>query len=100
MIRGSTPTHTFNIRFSTAMIEKLSIAYAQNGTVVLKKTEKDCSLSEKSITVKLTQEETLRFSAYTNVEIQIKVLTTGSDVPISAIKYASCGRVLDEEVLV
>lgn len=100
MIRGSTPKHTFRTKISTALIKSLSIAYAQNGVLVLRKTKSDCSFFENAISVELTQEETLRFSGYSTVEIQLKALDQTNKLIISKIYVVPCKRVLDEEVLV
>jgi hypothetical protein len=100
MIQGSTPTHTFKLPFSTALIDAVRISYAQNGVLMLTKRKADCTMGEKSITVTLTQEETLAFDADSIVEIQVQVLTTGGDSLPSAIKRVSVDRLLDRTVLV
>ena len=99
MMQGTTPTHTFNIPFSTDLIEKVRITYAQHGVTVLTKEKEDCQFEENKIICKLTQEDTLKFDGNTQVEIQIKVRTVGGEVPISKIMGVSCERVLDRELI-
>lgn len=98
MIRGTTPTHTFNLPFDTALIDKIKITYAQNGVVVLTKEKADCKFDGNAATVKLTQEDTLKFDA-SRVQIQIRVLTMGGDALASDIVTKTCGEVLEEGVL-
>lgn len=98
MIRGTTPTHTYNLPFDTALIDKIKITYAQNGVVVLTKEKADCKIDGNAVTVKLSQEDTLKFDA-SRVQIQIRVLTTGGDAIASDIKIVSCSDVLEGGVL-
>lgn len=98
MIRGTTPTHTYNLPFDTALIDKIKIAYAQNGVVVLTKEKADCKFEGNTVTVRLTQEDTLKFDA-SRVQIQIRVLTIGGDALASDIVTKPCGEVLEEGVL-
>ena len=98
MIRGTTPTHTFNLPFDAVLIDKLKITYAQNGVVVLTKEKADCKIDGNAVAVKLTQEDTLKFDA-SRVQIQIRVLTTGGDALASDIVTKPCGEVLEEGVL-
>lgn len=98
MRRGTTPTHTFTLPFNATGL-KIRVSYAQGGRVVVRKTEADCVVSGNDIVVKLTQQETLRFNSSAAVEIQIKVLTAGNDVPVSGIYTVPVERCLDDEVL-
>ena len=99
MKRGSTPTHIFTIPFDTLLIDDLRVSYAQNNTEIVVKNKSDCELEGQAITVNLSQEDTLKFSHSKNVELQIKVLTTGGEVHISDIIVISVGKVLNSEVL-
>ena len=99
MIRGTTPVHVFNLPFEANLIQEVRVTYAQSGEKVLEKTEADCTLEDKCIMVELTQQETLKFKARVNVEIQIKLLTTAGEVMASKIQTVSVDRCLNEEVL-
>ena len=61
MIRGTTPTHTFNIPFDTSMVKEVKILYAQDVVKILEKKNGDCVLAGQSISVTLTQEDTFLF---------------------------------------
>lgn len=98
MIRGTTPTHTFNLPFDTALVDKIKITYAQNGVVILTKEKADCKLEGNFVTVKLSQENTLKFDA-SRVQIQIRVLTIGGDALASDIVTKPCKDVLEGGVL-
>lgn len=100
MIRGTTPTHIFEIPFDSSYLKRILITYFQDKHIVLEKTEQDCVLEAKSISTTLTQEDTLKFSHKKPVEIQIRVLTNDDTALATAIQEVDVGRVLNEEVLV
>ena len=99
MIRGTTPTHTFNLPIAANTITKLRVTYVQNGEKVLEKTETDCELSGNAVKIKLTQEESLLFKARDNVEVQLKAKDTSGEVISHTVKSLPVERVLSEEVL-
>lgn len=100
MIRGTTPTHIFEIPFDSKIIKELKISYAQHNIIIVEKNIEDCVLDGNSISVKLTQRDTLNFSHKRPVEIQIKVLTVSDTVMATTISEVPVGRVLNEEVLI
>lgn len=99
MIRGTTPTHIFNLPFSVNEIKSVRITYEQNGENVLEKTEAHCLFSDKAIIVKLTQEETLLFEGRRKVYVQLKALTMTGDVLSHKAKAIDVNRCLTDEVL-
>ena len=99
MIQGTTPTHTFNVDINTNLISKIRISYEQNGKIVLHKEKEDCELTANAITVKLTQEETLKFFAPSNVRIQLHALTTSNDSLVSKPIKVPAHILLDKVVL-
>lgn len=108
MIRGTTPTHTFNVYYSegknktpfnVALIGKVKIIYAQADKVILTKHTEDCNMKDGTISVTLTQEETFLFDSKKPVQIQVRVLTTGGQVVATNIKEQDVGKCLEEEVL-
>lgn len=99
MIRGTTPRHEFTLPFDTAVIKCIEIVYNQDGVNrVIKKTE-DCMMDNKTVVVRLTQEETLRFHEGNCVEVQIRVMTTAGDVMASHVMRVRCEDCLSDEVL-
>lgn len=99
MFRGSTPTHVFTLSIPVEEIQALRLTYAQGGKTVLDKTESDVKMDGSTITLRLTQEETLAFGATAPVNIQLKVLTTGGAVLPSQIFRVHVDEILNEEVL-
>lgn len=104
IIRGTTPVHVFNIPFDTRDIEKYTVTYSAitsdgKSRTVLKLTQDDSEMYGTQIVVALTQEQTLLFSEYTAVKIQVKVLTTSGSVFASKILWKTIGEILDEGVL-
>ena len=98
MYRATTPTHAFKLPFEANMLKEIRITYAQGDTIVLEKTEADCTLSGNTVSLMLTQEETLLFNAE-RVNIQMRVLTTDGVVMASNKKSVIVQDVLNEEVL-
>lgn len=99
MIRGTTPTHTFRLSIDTNTITELRITYVQLGKTVVEKTEKDVKMGEKSISLTLTQEESLEFRAGSAVEVQLKVLTNVGTVLASPVISLNVDKILNTEVL-
>lgn len=97
MIQGCTAVHIFTVPFDVSEIENLSISYKQ-GDILVKKQKTDCTLAEKTISVVLTPEDTLKFNSNSVVKCQIKVkranITNASDMI-----YITVGEILDKEVL-
>lgn len=60
MIRGTTPTLEFTLPFDTSLIAEMYVTIAQGEKTVLEKTLSDCSCSGTSVSLALTQEDTLR----------------------------------------
>lgn len=101
MIRGTTPTHVFTLPFDTVMVKTIKITYRQNCIVKLTKRNDDCIFDGNTVTIKLTQDDTLAFMGGTCVEIGIRVLTLNGEAFASNIMRVRCSECLgDDEVLV
>ena len=96
---GTTPKHTFTFPFETDIIQELKITYAQNNKIVLEKRLADCEIKTNSVSCTLTQAETFNFESGVNVEVQVRVLTTGGEALASGIRIITAERCLDREVL-
>ena len=59
MIRGTTPTDTFTVGIDLTPAAVINITYKQDDKVVIKKTIEDITADEHTLTVTLTQQETL-----------------------------------------
>ena len=62
MIRGTTPTFEFTLPMLTDEIAAGYITFAQDGRVVIDKDLADCTCAGSTVTLHLTQEETLKLS--------------------------------------
>lgn len=98
MIRGTTPTHIFSMPFGVDEVEKLRILYVQDGVKIVKTTD-DCTLEGSTVTVRLTQEDTLSLSSDAVVKIQLRVLTTAGEALVSDVIRVKPGVCLDDEVM-
>lgn len=99
MIRGTTPTHTFELPFDSDMVSKARVLYAQNGIIVLTKDNEECLREGSCISVKLTQKDTLKFDCNYPVEVQIRVLLDNEEALASTVIKVSVGKCLENEVL-
>lgn len=99
MRQGTTPTHTFTIPFDTGVVAKARVLYAQNDAVKIVKKETDVEMSGNTITVRLTQEETLRLSHKHDTDIQLRIVTKQGDSLVSDIITVSTEQCLSDEVL-
>lgn len=95
--RGTTPTHTYTIAYSQEMIQKCSITYRQKGKNIITKRKEECQMKDNTITVQLSQEETLLFSAGEAL-VQIKVLLNDGRVESSEEERLRVLDTFDEEV--
>ena len=100
MIRGTTPTHTFNLPFEVGMIKECRIIYAQDNEVILKKDNSKCILEGTTIKVELTQQDTFKFDSNKPVQIQIRILTTNDVALASVVTTVGIAKCLDDEVMV
>lgn len=100
MIRpGTTPTHTFELPIDETLCDVIWITYAQDDDEVFTIDKSRLKFEGRLASVKLTQEETLKFDREKLVAIQMRILTTGGDALGSDVVQTSVGRLLKEEVI-
>ena len=101
IVRGTTPILTFTLPFDTANIAKAYITIAQNDEIVIDKEVGDtgCTYSDKTITLHLTQEETLKLADCSGIEMQIRLRTTNGEVLASQIIKAFVEEILKDGVI-
>lgn len=107
MRRGTTPTHTFTMPFSIPEGSCIRIVYAQNDKIILERTTESCTVDEKKVCVRLTDEETLLFDCSSHwvdgklqpypVEIQIGIKTLAGDKLWSEIMTETPERCLRKD---
>ncbi len=85
MIRGTTPTLTFELPDDIADINEIWVTISQNSMVIINKTLAECELNDNLLTVRLTQEETLKLQGDCLAKIQLRVRTTSGDAMASEI---------------
>lgn len=99
MIKGTTPTHTWTLPFSASNIKTAKVTYAQDGFIKITKHTSDCRLEGQTLTVELTQDETLSLNHHRSVEVQLRVVTTEDKGMATKARQIPCDKCLDREVL-
>lgn len=99
MIRGTTPTHTFNLPFEVGMIKECRVLYAQDDVVLVIKNTSDCVLEGTTVKTTLTQNDTFKFDSDKAVQIQIRILTVNDVALASIINKVGIAKCLEDEVM-
>ena len=100
MQRFTTPTHLFNISgVDIKDIDAIRVIYAQRDKVILVRNMDTITLTGTTAVVRLTQEETSKFSPGYNVNIQVRIRLKNGHVPEAPIVTTSVEDCLDNEVL-
>ena len=97
-IRGTTPTHTFELPIALDFVRYLTITYKQDGEVLVKRRLEDCDVHENIVAVTLDQQESLSFLPDEIAEVQLKLLTKGGRVVASPTYRIAVEDALDTEV--
>lgn len=99
MIRGTTPTLEFILPFATSILDEAYVTLSQNEQIVLDKKLEDCKCEERKLSVRLTQEETLKLDCDCKTEIQIRARTKEGDAVASHIITVDTNRILKDGVI-
>ena len=99
VIRGTTPTFHYTFKFATDFIADLRWSFRQEGETLVDKKLKDVTMSDNKVSVKLTQEETLKFMAGVDLEIKMRILTTEGDVISTKPTVEKVEETYNEEIL-
>lgn len=75
LIRGTTPTHTFDIGMAESDVSELTVSYMQSGNVILQKTKQQVEFKQDEVVINLTKEETLLFAPRQIISIRLDVTT-------------------------
>lgn len=97
MRRGSTPTNTFDVDVDLQSAT-VFVSYEQDGVIVLEKTGEDLTVTDKVITLTMTQEETLMFHPG-KVLIQIRYVFPNGSADASEIISTSFERIIKDGVI-
>lgn len=105
MIRATTPTHVFSFPNGendpkVSSFDKILVTYSQDENIVLELTKEDLVLDNTNNTIQhtFTQEETNLFRENQDVDIQIRIKSSGT-VLASKIFKMPVTKVLNDEVL-
>ena len=99
MIRGTTPTLEFELPFETALLAEAWVTFAQSGKNILDKNLADCVCNGSTLSVRLTQEETLALNCGCVTEIQLRVKTVEGDALASDPVKVYTDRILKDGVI-
>lgn len=97
-MRGTTPTHTFRVPIDLTSAAVLKVYYKQGYQVLVEKEKPDLVVTPSTITVQLTQEETLRF-ADGQIKMQIRARMPNGKAVKSKVKTTSADELLKNEVI-
>lgn len=98
MRQGTTPTIQITINdIDLNEMQNIYVVFEQNG-YILKKESSDLDVEGNTISVSLSQEETLNFKEGT-CNIQLRMITKGGVAIASPIKTTKVYRVLNKEVI-
>lgn len=95
-IRGTTPTVTFNLPFDVSTIRNCEVYFAQNDELLVTKAIEDCVLEDRTLSVTLSQEDTLAFDDDAKLEMQIRFVFTNGTVDATQIVKGKIGRILKD----
>ncbi len=98
MYRGTTPTYEVELAIDIADVKKVRFVFKQ-GDTVLKKDIDGTELTDNTVSVKLSQEETFMFDECKCATVQVRVLTKGDDALITDPYPVHIGPCSDTEVL-
>jgi len=100
MKRGTTPTLTFGLPFSSDLLTAAYITFSQNGSIILEKELSDCTPGENSLELSLSQEDTLLLDSTVGmVMLQLRVKFTDGSAAASDIMHISVGAILKDGVI-
>lgn len=79
IVRGTTPTLSFGLPFSTDLLATGFVTVKQRDAVIIEKELSVCNCDGNTITTKLMQEETLSLESGIHAKIRLVVKTHGGD---------------------
>ena len=100
MIRGTTPTLSFKLPFQVSELAEYWITISQRyENLIINKTSADCTASGDTITVTLSQNDTLKLIGDKPVYLQIRALTTDDEAIASKMWTCPVEDILKEGVI-
>ncbi len=99
IIRGTTPTITITTDTDLSEASTIYVTFSQDNRKRVEKSISDIRVSESSLLVDLTQEDTLSLDAKKKVEIQVRAKLADGKVLASNVMTTIVDRVLKEGVI-
>lgn len=93
MRRFTTPTHTIETDMDLTGA-RVYVTYRQNGRNVIEKTNDELTITDKTVFVHLTQQETGKFSVGNTVKVQIRYVFNDGSAGASNIMETTAEEVL------
>ena len=98
MYRGTTPLNIFTVDADLTTAEVIYITYKQGCQVVIEKDKDEIEVTANKLTVRLSQEDTLKFD-YREVEIQIRARYSNGTAIASNIIKTTVEHILKDGVI-
>ena len=99
MRRGTTPTHEFTTDTDLTSADVIYLTYKQGNHTVLELEKDRMTVTAESLSVTLTQEETLSFDQSLNFNIQIRARFPDQSAVASNIMNATAEAILKDGVI-
>ena len=99
MTRGTTPLLRFVLPFNADLLDTTYITMIQDGETLIEKTLEDCEKTENVLSVRLTQEETLKLESGRAMEIQVRARLKSEEAVASQIVMVPVDRILKDGVI-
>lgn len=101
IMRGSTPTHIFQVDTDLTHVEVMYVTYKQGCVVLVEKEIEDIRIRPDTLELTLTQQETLRFQNRKDqpIEIQIRARFPNGETLVSNVMKVQAEKVLKEGVI-
>ena len=100
IIQGTTPTHEFELDFSTDICKEVRFVYSQNDSVVVLKDDEEITRDGNKVSATLTQEDTYSFEPNVRISLVLRILTISDTAIASDVITLKCRGLADKEVLV
>lgn len=97
--KGCTCKNTFPFPYAKEEVATIYITYQQDGETIIEKDIDNCEFAEGKVSVKLTQEESLKFNDDTIVKVQIRCRLNNGAVIKSNIMKSHTDEILKSGVI-
>lgn len=98
-MRGTTPKFVFKVNMSTDNLIKIHVLFSQNNRLILRKDESCCTMSDKEISVELTQTDTFMFDCSKAAKVQLRALTADGKAVKTKVFAIDITECLEDDIL-